>query len=158
MESARRDEAVPQQDEPLLLVTRRAAAPYFALTTSLMVSPPSGIGAVPFGVKVTSVGVEAQQPLAVSTGDGAQQASAVSAAETGAQQPVVAAAAATASAAEVSQHALDSCPALGVAEHTPVAGSVSSTRRAPSISPVSAATTDRTCSYPVSMRNVGARP
>ena len=43
-------------------------------------------------------------------------------------------------------------------EHTPVSGSTSSTARAPAKSPVSAQTTERTCSYPVSSRKVGARP
>ena len=43
-------------------------------------------------------------------------------------------------------------------EHTPVSGRTSSTRRAASQSPAIAATTDRACSYPVSIRNVGARP
>ena len=47
---------------------------------------------------------------------------------------------------------------LWSSEQTPVSGSTSSTRRAASKSPASAATTDRTCSYPVSIRNVGARP
>src|SRR5207253_7237023 len=40
-------------------------------------------------------------------------------------------------------------------EQTPVSGSDSSTLCAPSKSPVNAAAIDRTCSYPVSIRNVG---
>src|SRR5690606_738207 len=42
--------------------------------------------------------------------------------------------------------------------HTPVAGSTSSTRAAASTSPASQATIERTCSYPVASRKVGARP
>ena len=42
--------------------------------------------------------------------------------------------------------------------HTPVSGSSSSTRSAASMSPAIAATTERTCSKPVAIRNVGARP
>src|SRR4029453_4153635 len=38
------------------------------------------------------------------------------------------------------------CPGPGVTDPTPVAGRVNSTRRAPSKSPRSSATTDRTCS------------
>lgn len=43
-------------------------------------------------------------------------------------------------------------------EQTPVSGSTSSTLLAPASSPISMQTTDRTCSYPVSSRKVGARP
>ena len=43
-------------------------------------------------------------------------------------------------------------------EQTPVSGSTSSTRRAASQLPAMALTTERACSYPVSIRNVGARP
>ena len=43
-------------------------------------------------------------------------------------------------------------------EHTPVAGSTSSTLRAAAASPASHADTERTCSYPVASRKVGARP
>jgi hypothetical protein len=43
-------------------------------------------------------------------------------------------------------------------EHTPVSGRTSSTLRADSQSPTNAATTERTCSQPVSVRKVGARP
>ena len=41
---------------------------------------------------------------------------------------------------------------------TPVSGRSSSTRDAASVSPASALTTERACSYPVIIRNVGARP
>ena len=47
-------------------------------------------------------------------------------------------------------------PLLASVEHTPVSGSTNSTLRAASQSPTSAATTERTCSYQVSVRNVGA--
>src|SRR5437764_3354853 len=41
---------------------------------------------------------------------------------------------------------------------TPVSGSTSSTRSAASRSPAMSAAIERTCSYPVSIRKVGARP
>src|SRR5699024_4357102 len=44
------------------------------------------------------------------------------------------------------------------AEHTPVSGRTSSTLSAAAWSPARAATMERICSYPVNMRNVGARP
>jgi hypothetical protein len=43
-------------------------------------------------------------------------------------------------------------------EQTPVCGSTSATRRAASQSPAIALTTERACSYPVSIKKVGARP
>jgi hypothetical protein len=43
-------------------------------------------------------------------------------------------------------------------EQTPVAGSTSSTWEAAAISPASHAVIDRTCSYPVANKKVGARP
>jgi hypothetical protein len=42
--------------------------------------------------------------------------------------------------------------------HTPVSGKSSSTRSAACKSPASAATTERTCSKPVAIKKVGARP
>src|SRR5690606_34332058 len=43
-------------------------------------------------------------------------------------------------------------------EHTPVAGRVSSTAFVARISPARYATIERTCSWPVASKNVGARP
>ena len=105
-----------------------------------------------------SVGAVAQHALAAASEAGAQHAPDVSSTREGVQQPVAAAAVATSAATVVSQHAGAKVPAIGVDEHTPVGGKVSSTRRADSQSPARAATTERTCSYPVSMRKVGARP
>ncbi len=55
------------------------------------------------------------------------------------------------------QHSGDALDVL-VIEQTPVSGSTSSTRRAATWSPAISATTERTCSYPVFIRKVGARP
>ncbi|MBI1733891.1 MAG: hypothetical protein HYR51_01845 [Candidatus Rokubacteria bacterium] len=52
----------------------------------------------------------------------------------------------------------DDASSIDAALHTPVAGSVRSTRPAPPASPVSAHAIERTCSYPVSTRKFGARP
>ena len=41
---------------------------------------------------------------------------------------------------------------------TPVSGNTSSTLAAAFLSPAMSATIERTCSYPVAMRKVGARP
>lgn len=49
-------------------------------------------------------------------------------------------------------------PTLSLVEQTPVAGSVRATCDAAVTSPSIQATTERTCSYPVVSRNVGARP
>src|SRR6185436_18409225 len=91
----------------------RATAPYFSLTTSLIV--PVGTSAARASGRrsvVTTVGAGVQQDTAA--GWASQQALSTS--------------------AVVAQHAVS---AAGVAEHTPVAGRISSTRRAASRSPVS---------------------
>jgi hypothetical protein len=57
----------------------------------------------------------------------------------------------------VAQHAAVS-PLEVSGEQTPVSGRTNWTLRADSQSPAIAAATERTCSYPVRSRNVGARP
>jgi hypothetical protein len=52
----------------------------------------------------------------------------------------------------------DAAAAARSVEHTPVSGRTSSTRRAASTSPARCAAMDRTCSCPVAIRKVGARP
>jgi hypothetical protein len=52
----------------------------------------------------------------------------------------------------------DNCSGPADVEHTPVAGSTSSTLVAAAMSPASQAVIERTCSYPVARRKVGARP
>lgn len=59
------------------------------------------------------------------------------------------------SAASVAQ---DDPSADRLVEHTPVAGSTRSTRLAAAMSPAIHAVIERTCSYPVARRKVGARP
>src|SRR6185369_11333967 len=115
------------QHEPASRATCRATAPYFSLTTSLRVavrtSTELGSGRRSV-VTITGVGAQQELPEGVFS-DSSQQAP-------------------SAWAVDVTvQHAVS---VAGVAEHTPVAGRVSSTRLAPSRSPVSAATTERTCS------------
>jgi hypothetical protein len=56
------------------------------------------------------------------------------------------------------QHAAGSDCGRRSDEQTPVSDNTSSTRRADAQSPAMALATDRACSYPVSMRKVGARP
>src|SRR5262245_2545263 len=134
------DAALPQH-EPALAVTPRATAAYFSLTTSLSESTAT-IGALVDGRPsvVTTVGVVPQQALAGSTAAGAAQHEAPAGTLCDSSQH------APASVADgvTVQHAV-SVPS-GEAEQTPVSGSTSSTRRAASRSPASAATTERTCS------------
>src|SRR6266545_2660593 len=125
-------EAVAPQQEPASAVTVRATAAYFSLTTSLIVSVlivsvRRALALAPGRASVvTTAEVGAQQALAASVGAGAQQeAPAGTFSESSQHAP-----AAVASAVTV-QHAV-SASAPGVAEHTPVAGSVRSTRRAAS--------------------------
>jgi hypothetical protein len=56
------------------------------------------------------------------------------------------------------QHEPPPADSSGLAEHTPVSGSSRCTSAAASRSPSRYAVIERTCSYPVAIRNVGARP
>src|SRR6266705_2004756 len=123
--------AVAPQQEPASLVTVRATAAYFSLTTSLIVSVRTALGLASGRARiVTTVEGGAQQAPAASAGAGAQQATSGSAFRESSQHAPAAVAAGV-----TVQHAV-SVSGAGVAEQTPDAGSVSSTRRAASWSPI----------------------
>jgi hypothetical protein len=101
----------------------------------------------------TFAGAGAQHPASTFAGAGAQQAlSTFGGAE--AQHP------GATTAGSGAQH--DPSPSrprrAGGALHTPVSGNSSSTRAAAAWSPARAAAMERTCSWPVASRKVGARP